>query len=125
MLRRLYGQGYNREQIVGLFRFIDWLMALPPALKRRFREELEAFEQEQKMPYITSAERIGREEGLQEGLRQGLLDGIALALKIKFGVDSAEILPEIQALTSLDVIRAVYVQLETAQTLDDVRRIYR
>ena len=81
------------------------------------------------MPYVTSAERIGREEGLQQGLqqglRQGLLDGIALALKIKFGVASQQILPEIQALTSLEVIRTVYAQLETAQTLDDVRRSYR
>jgi hypothetical protein len=30
VLRRLYTRSYNREQIVGLFRFIDWLLALPP-----------------------------------------------------------------------------------------------
>lgn len=133
VLRRLYSQGYNRKQIVGLFRFIDWLMALPPELARRFWEEVELFEQEQKMPYITSIERIGREEGLQEGLqegrqeglRQGLLDGIELALKIKFGAASEEIVPEIRDLTKLEVIRAVYAQIEMAQTLDDVRQVYR
>ena len=133
ILRGLYRQGYSREQIVGLYRFIDWVMALPPALERRFLDQVEAFEEENQMPYVTSAERIGREEGLQEsrqeglqtGLRQGLLDGIALALKIKFGAASAEILPEIQALSSLEAIRAVYAQIETAQTLDDVRRSYR
>jgi len=136
MLRRLYGQGYNREQIIGLFRFIDWLLALPPALAEQFWDEVAILEQEEKMPYITSVERIGiekgleqgrqegRQEGLEQGLRQGLLDGIALALKIKFGAASAEILLEIQALSSLDAIRAVYTQIETAQTLDDVRRSY-
>ena len=133
ILRRLYTQGYNREQVIGLFRFIDWVMALPADLTRQFWQEVEQFEREQNMPYITSIERIGREEGLreglqeglQEGLRQGLLDGIELALKIKFGAASAEVLPEIRELTSLEVIRAVYTAIETAQTLDDVRSIYR
>ena len=141
ILRQLYTQGYNREQIIGLFRFIDWVMALPADLTRQFWHEVERFEREQKMPYITSIEQIGREaglkeglqeglkeglkEGLQEGLRQGLLDGIELALKIKFGAASAEVLPEIRGLTNLEVIRAVYTQLETAQTIDDVRGIYR
>jgi hypothetical protein len=32
MLRRLYRQGYNREQIEGLYRFVDWLLALPADL---------------------------------------------------------------------------------------------
>ena len=121
MLRRLYGQGYNREQIVGLFRFIDWLLALPTELEHRFLSEVESIEEENKMPYVTSAERIGEERGLQ----RGLLDGIALAMRIKFGAASAEVLPEIQALTDLETIRAVFAGLESAQTLDDVRRLYR
>src|SRR5712692_8067749 len=60
VLRRLYRQGYSREQIVGLYRFVDWVMALPADLERRFLDEVEAIEEENKMPYITSAERLGR-----------------------------------------------------------------
>lgn len=67
MLRRLYAQGYKREQIIGLFRVIDWLMTLPSNHARRFWQEVIAFEQEQQMPYITRVERIGREEGLMRG----------------------------------------------------------
>jgi hypothetical protein len=29
LVRRLYDLGYDREQILTLFRFIDWLMTLP------------------------------------------------------------------------------------------------
>ena len=137
LLRRLYTEGYNREQIVGLFRFVDWLMALPPELEHQFREELEQLEQEQKMPYLTSIERIGREEGrqegrqeglqegLNEGLRAGLLDGIELALRIKFGAASQDALPEIRQLTDLAAIRAVLAEIESSRTIDDVRRVYR
>jgi hypothetical protein len=148
VLRRLYAHGYNREQIVGLFRVVDWLMGLPPDLDRRFRDELQALEQEQKMPYITSVERLGREEGRQEGLqeglqegrreglqegrreglqegrREGLLDGIELALRIKFGEGGQAIVPEIRQITDLEVIRAVYDRIETARTVDDVRGVY-
>jgi hypothetical protein len=132
LLRRLYQQGYNREQIIGLFRFIDWLMALPPSLAVQFWEAVERLEQEQQMPFITSVERIGiekgreegRQEGREEGMRDGLLAGIELALKIKFGTAGQEIVPEIREITSLEVIRAIYARLETARSLDDVRQVY-
>lgn len=115
------------------FRFVDWLMALPPELEHQFLTQLEAFEEEQKMPYVTSAERIGiekgrqegRQEGIQEGLREGLIEGITLALRLKFGENSQELLPEIRRLTDLAVIRAVYARIMEAQSLDDVRRAYR
>jgi len=49
-----------------LFRLIDWLMVLPQGLEVAFRRELISFEEEKTMPYITSIERIGREEGRRE-----------------------------------------------------------
>jgi hypothetical protein len=69
------------------------------------------------MPYVTSAERLGRLEGLREG--------IELALRLKFGAASQEIMPEIRQITDLAVIRAIYAQIEAAQTIDDLRRLYR
>lgn len=41
------------EIVLILFRFIDWLMELPEALRQQFRLELEQYEQERQMPYIT------------------------------------------------------------------------
>lgn len=131
MLRRFYARGYNRNQIVGLFRVIDWLMALPPELARRFWQEVSVLEQEQKMPYITSVERIGREEGLKEGLkegheaglRDGLIEGIELILRAKFGPAGQQIIPEIRQLTEVSAIRSIYARLESAETLDDLHRV--
>lgn len=45
LTRRLYEQGYKRQDILNLFRFIDWMMELPDALKQEFRAELEQYEQ--------------------------------------------------------------------------------
>jgi hypothetical protein len=108
---------------------IDWLMRLRPELERDLLQELERFEEVRRMPYVTSAERIGIEKGIQqgreEGLQQGLRAGLELALKLKFGAAAAEFLPEIRQLTDLATIQAIYAQLEAASTIDDVRRIYR
>ncbi len=64
--RRLYERGYRRQDILELFRLIDWLLVLPEGLAIAFREELIKFESEKTMPYITSIERLGRQEGRHE-----------------------------------------------------------
>jgi len=66
LTRRLYEQGYERQDILNLFRFLDWMMDLPEGLKQAFRAELEQFEQERQMPYVTSIEQMGIEKGRLE-----------------------------------------------------------
>lgn len=71
----LYRRGYSREQVIGLFEFIDWLIALPAPLELEFQQELQALEAELGMPYITSVERIGIEKGRKEGRLEGRQEG--------------------------------------------------
>jgi hypothetical protein len=49
-----------------LYSFIDWVLTLPEALEKIFMEDLRTYEKEKDMPYVTSAERIGRKEGKLE-----------------------------------------------------------
>jgi hypothetical protein len=51
----LYRRGYNRQDVLELFRFIDWLLTLPHELEQQFRMELEQIEAEVKMQYVTRA----------------------------------------------------------------------
>ena len=76
LTRRLYERGYGRERILSLYRFIDWLLRLPAALEQQLWRELQRFEEERAMPYITSAERFGRAEVLAE-LEQGRAEILA------------------------------------------------
>ena len=45
-------------------------MALPNDLEKACHRELTKYEEEIKMPYVTTAERIGREEGREEGRKE-------------------------------------------------------
>jgi hypothetical protein len=76
LVRQLYERGYNRQQVLDLFRFIDWVLTLPESLKREFWQDLRTFEEERRMPYITSVEEIGFERGIEQGVAQGLEQGL-------------------------------------------------
>jgi hypothetical protein len=66
LIKGLYDRGYGRQDILELFRLLDWMMRLPESLELTFRDELKQFEEEKQMQYVTSVERIGRQEGRQE-----------------------------------------------------------
>jgi hypothetical protein len=40
LVKGLYEKGYSREDVLELFRFIDWLLVLPEELGRRFQDQL-------------------------------------------------------------------------------------
>ncbi|KAM3090693.1 DUF4351 domain-containing protein [Phormidesmis sp. 146-35] len=75
LVRQLYEAGYNQEQIMHLFNFLDWVLVLPKHLEAEFWTELKAYEEERHMPYITSVERIGYAQGRKEGRKEGREEG--------------------------------------------------
>lgn len=66
LTRRLYERGFQRQDILNLFHFIDWVMVLPKGLEQSFRQELKEYEEERSMRYVTSIERLAKQEGRQE-----------------------------------------------------------
>ena len=107
-------------------------MQLPQELEDEFWQEMQEFEEENRMPYISTIERMaikrgmekGIERGIEKGMAQGLLVGIKLGLKLKFGDEGLKLLPEISKIDDVDLIKAIYTEIETANTLDDLRRVY-
>ena len=73
LIRGLYQCGLTHQAILELFRLVDWVLALPKQMEYAFRQDLAHFEEENKMVYVTSVERIAREEGRKEGFKEGRL----------------------------------------------------
>jgi hypothetical protein len=76
LVRLLYQRSYSREEIVALFRLIDWMLHLPEKQAIIFEEDLESIEAEFNMPYISSIERRALQKGIEQGLEQGLEKGL-------------------------------------------------
>ena len=124
LVRRLYEQNYSRTEVINLFHFIDWVMSLPEELEQEFWQSVQQLEEERSMPYITSVQRIGRQEGRQEGRQDGLLKGIELGLKLKFGAEGLAMLPEVADIKDAGLLEMILSGLETANTLEEWRNLY-
>jgi len=133
LVKGLYERGFTAQDIRNLFRFIDWIMALPKDLESLYLDEIVRFEKEKHMPYVTSAERRGLEQGLERGLEQGLeqgasigersglLEGIEAILDVKFGPQGLTLLPEIQKLEEGERLRSLLMTIRRSSSLDEVR----
>lgn len=98
MTRLLYDRGYDELTVIGLFRFLDWLMFLPEDLQHEYRDEIDRFEEERKMPYVTTIERLGIEKGLQTGLQTGGGEILLNLLQLRLGELAAETKAQLLAL---------------------------
>jgi predicted transposase/invertase (TIGR01784 family) len=85
---------------------------LPGDLETEFWQELKTFEEEQKVAYVTSAERFGKQQGAIE-------KATAVALKmLKKGMD----LGTIAELTELPIaqIQQIQAELEAHAAIDSI-----
>jgi len=115
LIRELYERGYEREQILELFRLIDWLLALPREQERAMWREIARIEEEHRMPYITSVERIGLEEGELRGQRTMLLKTV----RARFG-DVPEVLERRINVADQDILDTFVERMSTVTSLDEL-----
>jgi hypothetical protein len=116
LVRGLYERGFSAKDVRELFRLIDWLMELPPALNTIFRQDLDKIQEERRMPYVSSGERVY--------LCRGLRRGIESLLKVKFGEEGLKLMPEIREIYEEQQLEAILNALETAASPDEVRRLW-
>jgi hypothetical protein len=134
--RRLYERGHSKENVLELFRLIDWLLYLPEQQRIEFRREVFEYEASKHMPYITSIEEMGRKEGRQEGRlegrREGLREGaiIALqkavldALEVRFGEAPKSLRQTIEATQDEARLRSLHrIAIQTASFEEFVREL--
>ena len=127
LVRELYKRGYDLEDVLELFRFINWLLVLPEEMTKSFRQGIEEIEQESKMKYVTSIERLARQEGLRDGRQEGLRDGrqeglrkVVLTLfEEKFGPPDAPILRRVEEAGQEQVL-AWAKKILTASSKDEI-----
>ncbi len=119
LIKGLYDRGLKREQVRQLFRVLDWFMALPPELEQSFRTEFARFEEARGMPYVTSIERLAREEGRQEGVAEGFQRAILELLEVKFKRVGAKHARLVRSVHEVERLQAVLRAANEASTVDE------
>jgi hypothetical protein len=87
-------------------------------MQQEFRAERYQFEEERRMPYVTSIERLAREEGRQEGLKRGM----ALVLEVRFGAAGKRLGRKIKPITDSARMRQLARIVKTG-TLQEIRAL--
>lgn len=79
LVRLLYERGWDKQRVLDLFFIIDWLMYVPEELTRRLWQEITDWEEEDyRMRYVSSIERMAEARGVALGEARGVALGEAL-----------------------------------------------
>jgi hypothetical protein len=124
LVKRLYNRGYERQTIIDLLRFLDWLLYLPPELATGFWQDFRTFQQETTMPYTLGIERIVRAEALEEAHEKNRLRLARTAMRqlqrlLKLDAIPEAILPAVEQL-SFDDLEQLSEDLLDFQALPDL-----
>jgi len=116
LVRGLYERGFSILDVQELFRLIDWMMELPLTLDRIFWQEVDKIQEEKRMPFISTPERVGHCKGLRKG--------IEFALEMRFGDAGLKLMPEVDEIYESEKLEAILNALKTATNPEEVRRLW-
>ena len=91
LLRHLAEDTIDRETLYQLLRLTDWFLPLSEPEEITFRQELLELTPQKTMPFVTSFERLARQEGRQEGREEGLREAIRDVVQARFGLIPEEV----------------------------------
>ncbi|WP_159785766.1 transposase [Sodalinema gerasimenkoae] len=117
--KSLYRRGYSRQNILELFRLVNWIMTLPEELELSFNTEIAAFEEEEKMPYITPLERFAQEAGVSAGVLTRGREDILDILETRFGPVPSSLSDRINAIDDATYLKTLLIQAVTLPSLED------
>ena len=104
-----------------------WLVFLPVEENKRFHEEITEYEEVKKMPYITTAERIGMEKGIEEGKKKGEIKkaqcDVVDVLETRFEAVPRHLVKEIKGIEEIAVLSSLHRKAVLVKNLDDFAQI--
>jgi hypothetical protein len=123
LVKLLYEKGYERKDILNLYRFIDWVMGLPDDLAEKFTDEIHKYEEEKKMRFVTSAERVGIKKGIEKGRKYELIEAIEDIIDIKFGEKGIFLMNRIKGIEDIEKLRAIKGFIKKSSDIEEITEV--
>jgi hypothetical protein len=67
--RHLFEKGFQKQDVINIFRFIDFSISLTGQLELQYQDEIHKIEARRHMSYVSSVERLSEKKGLEKGMR--------------------------------------------------------
>jgi hypothetical protein len=101
------------------------MVNLPEAAEQEFKKEIQRFEEENRMPYVTSFERLARKEGISQGIAEGILqkgrEVIVEVLDVRFGEVPSEVVEKINAIADPSLLKTLHREAIAIESLEQFR----
>jgi len=109
----------DNDQTASLFKFLDWLVPLPPVREKQLIDEVDAETGGGTMAYVTSWERLGVKKGKLEGKLEGKREVLLRLLSLKFTLGPEE-QQKITRADNAPKLNQALDRIMFASSLDDV-----
>ncbi len=123
LTRLLYEKGYNRKQIVDLYKVIDLMMSLSQDLQLSFEQKLTKYQEERKMPLLSNIERRAWEKGEQKGAKETCQQNIIDLLKARFNTLPESLITTIKNFDDLAFLKQLHLTTITVNSLAEFEQL--
>ncbi|MDD1448126.1 hypothetical protein MEN98_18815 [Dolichospermum sp. ST_sed8] len=115
LARLLYERGYNRKEIVDLYKVIDLMMALSEDLQLSFEEKFSNYQEERKMPLLTNIERRTIERTEKKN--------IIKLLQVRFGDIPENLIASINQIDDTSFLEQIFVSTISVSSLEEFAQL--
>jgi hypothetical protein len=119
LARLLYERGYNRKEIVDLYKVIDLMMALSEDLQLSFDQKFANYQEERKMPLVTNIERRAIEKTRKETQKQNIIK----LLQVRFGDIPENLIASINQIDDTSFLEQLLVSTISVNSLEEFAQL--
>lgn len=94
-------------------------MVLPKELASTFKTELKSYEGANKMRYVTSVERLAKEEGILQTSRDNIIE----LLEARFGEVPSLTIDSVNKIDNVPVLKTLLKTVITVSSLEDFQQV--
>ena len=113
--RLLYEKGYNRKQIVDLYKVIDIMMALPIELQANFEKKITNYQEDRKVPLLSNIEIRAIEKTHHKNIIQ--------LLQKRFGKLRESLVENINQIDDVTLLESLVVETISVNSPEDFQQI--
>lgn len=123
LVRGLYERGYNKEDILELFRLVDWMMTLPEELQISFEEQLERYQEGSKMPILSQIETRAMQRGTQQEALRSARESLLEVLEVRFQEVPEAIAETVNSIDDVAFLKQLHRQAIVIGSLEEFEQL--
>jgi len=95
------------------------VMVLPKELARSFKQEVRSYEEAKRMRYVTSIERLAKEEGMLQTLQENVIK----ILQTRFGVAPEPVVEVINGIEDQSLLETLFTNAITIGSIEEFQQL--